>query len=190
MALAKFALLSLDGCFIRKYVPELKDFPKKHIYEPTKAPIAEQKKAGVLVKGDGTENEIDGYKVYPKPMFDFGERREICIQGMKNAYHVGMYGTHEAVLDGSWKKAFDDAAEGPTTGDQGGPGGLDTYSDADGAEEASPDEPGRLKLKKQGSKGAASSSNASPTSSTRTGHKREHSQSTLDGAFEKKRTKG
>ncbi|KXT04688.1 hypothetical protein AC578_2110 [Pseudocercospora eumusae] len=177
-----------DGDYVRKYVPELKDFPKKFIYEPHKAPIADQKKAGVLIKGDGSDMEMDGQQVYPRPMFDFNERREICIQGMKNAYQVGMYGTHEKVLDGSWKQAFDDAAEGPTEGDHGGPGGLDTYSDADGAEEVDPDGAKTPRLKKQGSKGSASMQ--SSPKATRAGHKREHSQSTLDGKFEKKRTKG
>lgn len=107
-------------------------------------------------------------------MFDFNKQRDICLQGMKNAYQVGMYGNDSRVMDGTWKKAFDDAAEGPTEGTQGGPGGLDTFEDADGTEENEPE------AKTPKGKGSAKAA----------GHKREHSQSTLDGAFEKKRAKG
>lgn len=51
-------------------------------------------------------------------MFDFSERRTICIEGLKNAYRVGLYGDHPKVLDGSWRELFDDEAEGPTEGNQ------------------------------------------------------------------------
>lgn len=105
------------GDFVRHFVPELKDFPDKHIYEPWKAPIADQKKAGCLIKGDGGDTEGEGgVKIYPKPMFDFNARREICIQAMKNAYHIGLYGDHPKIKDGTWRELFDDEAEGPTEG--------------------------------------------------------------------------
>ncbi|KAK4507359.1 hypothetical protein PRZ48_001094 [Zasmidium cellare] len=173
-----------NGDYIRKYVPELKDMPAKYIFEPHKAPLPDQKAAGVQIKGDGTETEgAGGLKMYPKPMFDFPTQREICLQGMKNAYHIGMYGNDPRVMDGSWKKAFDDAAEGPTEGSKGGPGGLETWDDVEGEEGDDPvDEP---KTPKARGKAGASSKQSSPKA-TRAGHKREHSQSTLDGAFEKK----
>ena len=92
------------GDFVRRYVPELARFPEKYIYEPSKAPIADQKKAGCLIKGEGKEEEEedgrdngDGMKVYPKPMFDFNERRGICIEALMNAYHVNLYGGDERV---------------------------------------------------------------------------------------------
>ena len=56
-------------------------------------------------------------KIYPKSMFDFSERREICIQAMKNAYHIGLYGDHPKVKDGTWRELFDDEGEGPTEGE-------------------------------------------------------------------------
>ncbi|NXC78535.1 CRY2 protein, partial [Anhinga anhinga] len=46
-----------DGAYIRKYLPILKDFPAKYIYEPWKAPRAMQERAGCLV---GTH--------YPQPI--------------------------------------------------------------------------------------------------------------------------
>ncbi|KAF9261148.1 Cryptochrome/photolyase FAD-binding domain-containing protein [Marasmius fiardii PR-910] len=122
-----------DGDFVRRYVPELKDFDKKYIYEPWRAPIVDQKKWGCVVKGNGTSGSEGNSKVYPKPMFDFGERNKICIQGMKNAYSIGLYGDDPKVLDGSWRKLFDDAAEGPTKGEDGPPGAM--TEDADEEEE-------------------------------------------------------
>lgn len=170
-----------EGNYIRKYVPELKDMPKKWIYEPHKAPIADQKKAGVRVEGDGEQQEKDGLKLYPKPIFDFPTQRDICLEGMKSAYHIGLYGNNPKVMDGSWKSLFDDAAEGPTKGEQGGPGGLDTFEDADGTEEGHHVEES---TRKPESKDRRSSNNAS-LRATR-GHKREASQGTLDGAFKKR----
>jgi cryptochrome len=100
-----------EGKLVRRYVPELKSSDVKYIYEPWKTPIADQKKAGVKIQGDGKEEE-EG--VYPKPMFDFNERRSICLDGMEKAYQVGFYGDDEKVIDGTWRKLFDDAAERPT----------------------------------------------------------------------------
>ena len=111
-----------DGEYVRHYVPELADIPTKYIYEPWKTPIPDQKKAGVLIKGDGTQekDESGKLKLYPKPMFDFNERRQICIDGVKQAYDMKLYGDDPRVLDGSWCKLFPDSAEGPTDGSGAG----------------------------------------------------------------------
>ncbi|KAG9253301.1 FAD binding domain of DNA photolyase-domain-containing protein [Emericellopsis atlantica] len=93
-----------EGALIRKYVPELKDLDKKYIYEPWKAPIADQKKAGVRVQGDGLGDREKG--TYPKPMFDFSERRNVCISGLKKAYAVGLHGNDAQVLNGTWRDLF------------------------------------------------------------------------------------
>lgn len=110
--------------FIKKFVPELENLPEKYIFEPTKCPIQDQKKAGVLIKGDGNQEKEGEYTLYPKPMFDFSKRREICIQGMKKAYEVHLYGDNPKVLDGTWRELFPDEAEGPTEGKHGPPGAM------------------------------------------------------------------
>lgn len=96
-----------EGAFVRHWVPELKGVPAKYIYEPWKAPIADLKKAGVkLVEFPGVGEEM-GEGTYPKPMFDFGERRTICIASLKKAYSVGLHGNDKKVLDGSWRELFE-----------------------------------------------------------------------------------
>ena len=99
-----------EGAFVRRYVPELKDLPAKYIYEPWKAPLLDQKKAGVTIKGSG-ESEVDGTPAYPKPMLDFAKQREFCINGMKEAYRIGLHGDSPKVADGSWRELFGKAEE-------------------------------------------------------------------------------
>ena len=94
-----------NGDYVRHWVPELKDLDKKYIYEPWKAPIQDQKKAGVRIEGDGLSDN-KGSGTYPKPMFDFAERRRVCLDAMKNAYEVGLMGDDRRVLDGTWRTMF------------------------------------------------------------------------------------
>lgn len=96
-----------EGLFVRRYCPELAKFDKKYIYEPWKAPIADQKKWGCRVTGDGSGFSEDAGRTYPKPMFDFDERRSICLASVKAAYEVGLHGDDKKVLDGSWKMLFE-----------------------------------------------------------------------------------
>ncbi|KAJ5984135.1 DNA photolyase [Penicillium waksmanii] len=95
-----------EGNLIRRYCPELAKFDKKYIYEPWRAPIANQRKWACRVTGDGSSSTNEDGKIYPKPMFDFDERRTICLDAMKNAYHVGLHGNDKELKDGSWRKAF------------------------------------------------------------------------------------
>ncbi|KAJ5502308.1 hypothetical protein N7463_005182 [Penicillium fimorum] len=97
-----------EGNLIRRYCPELAKFDKKHIYEPWKAPIADQKKWGCRVTGDGTSSSRSGDtdNTYPKPMFNFDERRRICLDAMKHAFSFSLHGDDAKVKDGSWKKEF------------------------------------------------------------------------------------
>lgn len=100
-----------EGKLIRRWVPELKNLDAKYIYEPWKAPLSDQKKAGVRIKGDGLTKVEEG--TYPKPMFDFNERRDTCLAAMKMAYKAGLHGNDSQVLDGSWREMFpnDDGGE-------------------------------------------------------------------------------
>ena len=167
---------------MKSYLPELKDYPKKYIYEPWKAPIADQKKWGCLIKGDecGVEN---GVKTYPKPMFDFNERRGICIDGVKNAYHVNLYGNDPKVKDGTWRKLFDDMAEGPTEGEKG-----PTVEGQSGAKEEGDDEDdvGEEQDERDADHMGGESKGGD---STPRGGKRKRGQGTLDSHFESPRKK-
>ncbi|KAF2156759.1 Cryptochrome/photolyase FAD-binding domain-containing protein [Myriangium duriaei CBS 260.36] len=167
-----------EGNFIRRYVPELKDVPAKYIYEPWKTPIADQKKAKVQIKGDGSTEKDGDVKLYPKPMLDFNHQRQVCIDGMKAAYDVKLYGNSKEVKDGTWSKLFDDHGEGLTQGTKGGPGGtMGEHEDATGHEEGEPHSTktpnGNSSVKAKGSGGAAG------------GGKREQGQGTLDGSVKR-----
>ena len=198
-----------EGAFVKRFVPELEKFDKKYIYEPWKAPIADQKKWGCLVKGDGNEQECDGKKLYPKPMLDFPMQREVCIEGMKNAYHVGLYGNDSRVLDGTWRKLFNDKAEGPTEGNVGPPGTMIRCENIIGHEENEMPEPQSPKPSKKGiiennkiseyateiskiGKTSKAGYRKDPVDSKRTTEgrrKREANQGTLDGMVSRKKRK-
>ncbi|KAL7269900.1 hypothetical protein RUND412_007418 [Rhizina undulata] len=87
-----------EGKFIKRFCPELEGFEKKWIYEPWKAPIEVQKKAGCVVGKD-----------YPWPMFvevgekgekemgGWEERRRICLEGMRRGFRIGLMGGGENV---------------------------------------------------------------------------------------------
>jgi cryptochrome len=165
-----------EGKFIRKYVPELAKFDSKYIYEPWKAPISDQKKWGCLIKGDGTQKVESKLTLYPKPMFDFAERRKICLDGMKSAYDVGLKGGDNKVKDGSWRKLFSDHAEGPTKG-KGGLGAM--LDEMDKSNVDADTDGGYLDARSHGIKGEA------VTKPAKAGTKRQASQSTLDGHLTK-----
>lgn len=54
---------------------------------------------------------------YPKPMFDFNEMRQFCLDKMKEAYDAHMYGDDSKVMNGEWKKIFD-YSDGTTVKDE------------------------------------------------------------------------
>lgn len=63
-----------EGQYIRKYLPILKNFPSKYIYEPWTASEEEQKQAGCIIGRD-----------YPFPMVDHKEASDHNLQLMKQA---------------------------------------------------------------------------------------------------------
>ena len=81
------------GKFIRRYVPELKNYPDKFIYDPWNSPKEAQKNSGCIIGKD-----------YPAPMFDENERRKICLDRMKNAFQQNLHGTDKTVLKGNIEK--------------------------------------------------------------------------------------
>ena len=65
-----------NGDYIRKWLPQFKNFPAKFVYEPWQAPIEVQKKCGVIVGKD-----------YPEPIVHpHTEISKSNMQRMKEAY--------------------------------------------------------------------------------------------------------
>lgn len=61
------------GC--RRYLPKLKGFPSRYIYEPWNAPESVQKAAKCIIGVD-----------YPKPMVNHAETSRLNIERMKQIY--------------------------------------------------------------------------------------------------------
>ena len=78
-----------NGLYIRKWVPELKDFPAKYIYEPWKAPAAVQAKAGIKIGKD-----------YPNPIVDHTPTSKENMSKMSAAYDA-----HKAKQESEKKRA-------------------------------------------------------------------------------------
>lgn len=64
-----------EGKFIKKYVPELRNYPAGIIYEPWKASLEHQKKYGCIIGKD-----------YPRPIVEHDKVSKINIGKMKAAY--------------------------------------------------------------------------------------------------------
>lgn len=65
----------VEGEYVRKYLPILKNYPSKYIYEPWKAPLEIQKKYGAIIGKD-----------YPFPIVDHSEVSKINMNRMKKAF--------------------------------------------------------------------------------------------------------
>ena len=66
-----------NGEYVRRWVPQLRDYPAKYIYEPWKAPIADQKKAKCVIGVD-----------YPKPIVDHQVVSKENMNKMSKAYEA------------------------------------------------------------------------------------------------------
>ncbi|KAI5723258.1 hypothetical protein M8J76_003512 [Diaphorina citri] len=51
--------LDPDGIYIKRYVPELRQFPIQYIYEPWKAPLGVQEKANCIISKDYPERIVN-----------------------------------------------------------------------------------------------------------------------------------
>jgi len=184
------------GEFVRHFCPELAKFSDKYIYEPWKAPIADQKKAGCLIKGDGSSDDDEGeggMKIYAKPMFDFNARRTICIDAIKQAYRVNLYGDDPKVKDGSWRALFPDSAEGPTEGktaaDASNGGNVKSAEEASGDMGIDQDEREAAEVGGETKGGDHEDENGNGNGGSRGKGKKRKGQGTLDGHFKGKRAR-
>lgn len=66
-----------NGDYIRKWIPQLRAYPKKYIYEPWKAPIEIQRKCNCVIGKD-----------YPMPIVDHSVVKQRNITRMKKAYDL------------------------------------------------------------------------------------------------------
>ena len=64
-----------NGLYIKKYLPQLKKFPEKYIFEPWTAPLATQEKAGCIIGQD-----------YPRPIVDHSIVSKINMARMKEVF--------------------------------------------------------------------------------------------------------
>lgn len=64
-----------NGDFIRKWLPQFKDVPKKYIYEPWEMPPAMQEKHGIIIGKD-----------YPYPIIEHKSMSKANMGRMKEAY--------------------------------------------------------------------------------------------------------
>ncbi|KAL9011763.1 MAG: hypothetical protein Q9173_003427 [Seirophora scorigena] len=119
-------------------------------------------------------------------MFDFNERRGICIEGMKNAYRVGLYGNDPRVKDGTWRELFDDNAEGPTEGKKGPT--MEGQTGAEDGEGLDADDMdlGVAQDEREAAHGGGENRGGEKEQAPR-GGKRKRGQGTLDGHFESPR---
>ncbi|XP_072291784.1 cryptochrome-2 isoform X3 [Eucyclogobius newberryi] len=92
-----------SGDYIRRYIPILKDYPNRYIYEPWNAPESVQKAANCVVGVD-----------YPKPMINHAEGSRLNIERMKQVYQQL---SHYRGLNSPTKPPDIDAAECSTTPD-------------------------------------------------------------------------
>ena len=73
--------------FFRKYLPALKKYPAKYIYEPWKAPLTVQQAAGCLIGKD-----------YPKPIVDHTKVVKVNLAKMKDTREKQYGGSSEQGL--------------------------------------------------------------------------------------------
>lgn len=64
-----------NGDYIRKWLPQFQNFPKKYIYEPWLAPLAIQQNTGIIIG-----------KTYPEPIVDHASVSNRNMGRMKEAY--------------------------------------------------------------------------------------------------------
>lgn len=88
-----------EGAYVKRWLPQLRGFSAKHVYEPWLAPIADQRAAGCIVGVD-----------YPKPIVDHARASKENMAKMASAYEANKAG------DGGGAAAGGTAAGGTAAG--------------------------------------------------------------------------
>ncbi len=65
-----------EGVYVRKYVPELKNFDNEYLFEPWKAPFDVQEDAGCIIGRD-----------YPQPILDHEQAFQENVDKLKQFYN-------------------------------------------------------------------------------------------------------
>ncbi|CAM9681506.1 unnamed protein product [Ectocarpus sp. 12 AP-2014] len=90
-----------SGDYIKKYLPVLRKFPSKYIYEPWTAPLQVQRGCGCIIGKD-----------YPKPIVDHADTSKANMAKMHDAY--------DAHQEAQAAESHDDAGSGSGGGGSGG----------------------------------------------------------------------
>ncbi|CBJ30497.1 cryptochrome 1 [Ectocarpus siliculosus] len=107
-----------NGDYIKKYLPALRKFPSKYIYEPWTAPLQVQRGCGCIIGKD-----------YPKPIVDHADTSKANMAKMNDAY--------DAHQEAQAAESHDDGGSGSGGGGSGGGSGGGARSRARGAQPAS-----------------------------------------------------
>ncbi|CAG2210639.1 CRY [Mytilus edulis] len=95
-----------SGDFIRKYLPVLKAFPPKYIYEPWNAPESVQKAAKCIIGKD-----------YPSPMVNHAEVSKVNTERMKQVYqHLALRASAAASIPKPLHEEFAKHGKGHKSG--------------------------------------------------------------------------
>ena len=62
-----------SGVFIRRYIPELRNVPLKHLHEPSRMTAAEQAACGVVIAAEAPTAPVDNRQWYASPIVDAEE---------------------------------------------------------------------------------------------------------------------
>jgi len=92
-----------NGDYIRKWLPQFQNMPKKYIYEPWLAPIEIQRKTGVIVG-----------ETYPEPIVDHASVCNRNMGRMKEAYDAHKLLSGVALNEGEVDDSGSDVEEGPS----------------------------------------------------------------------------
>lgn len=82
-----------NGDYVKHWLPVLKNFPQKFIYEPWTAPMDVQRRANCIIGKD-----------YPKPIIDHADERKTNLAKMKEAYQSGDYGCPSGMFEDNLPK--------------------------------------------------------------------------------------